>query len=135
VLSSRQATSLKRFHIIALVGRLTRDPELRHVEALNGRAVCDLRIAVSNGPEKPPTYVDVSAFHRQAEACAKYLAKGRQIGVEGRLVYREWEADDGSKRSKHSVIGRVEFLGSANGSKPSGEPEGAPAPADEDIPF
>jgi single-strand DNA-binding protein len=120
---------------VALIGRLTRDPELRHVEGLDGRAVCDLRIAVSNGPDKPPTYVDVSSFDRQAEACAQYLAKGRQVGVSGRLVYREWEAEDGSKRSKHSVIGRVEFLGSANGSGPAGEPETAAGVADEDIPF
>ncbi len=120
---------------VTLIGRLTSDVTLRHVESLDGRAVCDMRIAVSNGADKPPTYVDVSTFDRQAEACAEYLAKGRQIGVEGRLVYREWEAEDGSKRSKHSVIGRVEFLGWANGSKPSEEPEGAPEPDGEDIPF
>jgi single-strand DNA-binding protein len=120
---------------VDLVGRLTRDPELRKVEALNGRSVCELRIAVSNGPDKPATFVDVATFDKQADACARYLAKGRQVGVSGRLVYREWEADDGSRRSKHSVIGRVEFLGSSNGQKPEAEPESAPAPSDEDIPF
>ena len=56
--------------------------------------------------------VDVSTFDKQAEACARYLAKGRQVAVDGRLVYREWETEDGTKRSKHSVIGRVELLAS-----------------------
>lgn len=91
---------------VSLTGRLTRDPELQE---RGGKPVCDLRIAVDNG-QYDPTYVDVSTFDGQAEACAKYLAKGRQVAVNGQLVYREWEAEDGSKRSRHSVAGRVEFL-------------------------
>lgn len=120
---------------VALVGRLTKDPELGHIESQDGRAVCDLRIAITNGAENPPTYVDVSTFDRQAEACATYLAKGREVAVSGRLVYREWEAEDGFKRSKHSVIGRVQFLGSGNGSAAVGEDEEKSAPDGEDIPF
>jgi single-strand DNA-binding protein len=123
---------------VALVGRLTKDPELGHIESQDGRAVCDLRIAISNGAEKPPTYVDVSTFDRQAEACATYLAKGREVAVSGRLVYREWAADDGSKRSKHSVIGRVQFLGSGNGSADAGDADNSDpesTPDGEDIPF
>lgn len=123
---------------VALIGRLTKDPELGHIESQEGRAVCDLRIAITNGADKPPTYVDVSTFDRQAEACATYLAKGREVAVSGRLVCREWEAEDGSKRSKHSVIGRVQFLGSGNGSAAADDTEdGAPesTPEGEDIPF
>ena len=95
---------------MSLIGNLTRAPELRSMGE-SGRPVCDLRIAVDNGPDRDPTYIDVATFDKQAEACARYLAKGRKIGVDGRLVYREWESDNGSKRSKHAVIGRVEFLG------------------------
>jgi single-strand DNA-binding protein len=95
---------------------------------------------VDNGANDP-TYVDVSTFDKAADACAEHLAKGRRIAVSGRLVYREWEAEDGSKRSKHSVIGRVEFLGGKpqgssadNGSDPESEPAAVGAD-DEDIDF
>jgi single-stranded DNA-binding protein len=47
----------------------------------------------------------------RTDACAEHLAKGRQVAVTGRLTYREWEAKDGSKRSKHQVIGQVHFGG------------------------
>jgi len=125
---------------VNLIGRLTRDPELRSLPS--GQAVCEMRIAVDNGKsregeERAPTYVDVTTFGPQADACAKHLAQGRQVAVEGRLAYSEWSAEDGSKRSKHSVIGRVEFLAKPraaedNGTEPVGPGVGA---ADEDIPF
>jgi len=125
---------------VNLFGRLTRDPELRSIDSQKGRSVCDLRIAVDNGPNRGATYIDVATFDRQAEACAEHLAKGRQVAVEGRLVYREWEAEDGSKRSRHSVIGRVQFLGSSgsNGAGETAQAEPQPTPvgaAEEDIPF
>jgi len=122
---------------VNLIGRLTRDPELRSMPD-GQRSVCDLRIAVSNG-ENDPTYVDVATFDKQAEACAEHLSKGRQVAVSGRLIYREWEKD-GARRSKHSVIGRVEFLGKAparpedDGSQPSSEPAAVGA-ADDGIDF
>ncbi|MGH2986238.1 MAG: single-stranded DNA-binding protein [Solirubrobacterales bacterium] len=127
---------------INLIGRLTRDPELRSMP--DNRSVCELRLAVDNGVDsqgekRDPLYIDVSTFDRQADACAEHLSKGRQVAVSGRLVYREWEAEDGSKRSKHSVIGRVEFLSKPrsssadNGSDAESEPVGVGA--DEDIPF
>lgn len=124
---------------INLIGRLTRGPELRKLGE-SDRDVCELRIAVdngadSNGSKRDPTYVDVSTFDGQARACAEHLSQGRQVAVNGRLVYREWEADDGSKRSKHSVIGRVEFLGYKDGSRSRSEPEPAVGPADDDIAF
>lgn len=129
---------------VNLIGRLTRDPELRRMGD-SDRAVCELRLAVDqgvdgSGDKRDPLYIDVSTFDRQAEACAEHLSKGRQVAVAGRLVYREWTADDDTKRSKHSVIGRVEFLGKPksssadNGSDPESEPAAVGA-SDEDIPF
>jgi single-strand DNA-binding protein len=56
-------------------------------------------------------YIDVATFGAGADACAQYLEKGRQVAVTGRLSYRTWEAKDGSKRSKHQVIGNVSFGG------------------------
>jgi single-strand DNA-binding protein len=99
---------------VNLVGRLTRDPELKEIGG--GRSVCELRVAVGNpgrgGERGEPTYIDVSTFGKHAEACAAHLSKGRQVAVGGRLVFREWTARDGSKRSAHSIRGNVEFLGS-----------------------
>jgi single-strand DNA-binding protein len=92
---------------VVLVGRLTRDPE--HHELGDGRTVCDLRLAVNDRQDQPPLYIDVATFGAAADACARHLAKGRQVAVTGRLVLREWEAKGGSKRSKHQVIGRVAF--------------------------
>lgn len=123
---------------VNLIGRLTRDPELRH--APSGTAVCILRIAVNGVRDGEVCFVDVVAFEKQAEACAAHLTKGREVAVSGRLSYSEWQADDGSKRSRHEVIGRVQFLGSGrsaaasdNGSEPVAvEAAGGP---DEEIPF
>ena len=119
---------------VNLIGRLTRDPELR--ETKGGKPVCTMRLAVNGVREGDVTYVDVVTFDKQAEACAGHLAKGRQVAVAGRLSYSEWEADDGSKRSKHEVIGRVKFLSGRNGSAPQGAEAGAgETEPDEEIPF
>ena len=116
---------------VNMVGRLTRDPELKDTRA---GAVCQLRIAVDNpgrgGQKGEPTYVDVAAFGKHAEACASHLTKGEQVAVSGRLVYREWTGKDGAKRSAHSVRGNVKFL------EPKFSiPVTPEAPAQEEIPF
>ena len=102
---------------VSLIGGPTGDPELKEIGG--GRSVCEPRLAVDNpgrgGEKGEPTYVDVSTFGGQAEACAVHLSKGRQVAVSGRLVFREWTGRDGSKRSAHSVRGRVGFLGSRAG--------------------
>jgi len=123
---------------VNLIGRLTRDPELRSTPG--GTSVCTMRIAVNGIRDGEVTYVDVVTFEKQADACARHLAKGRAVGVTGRLSYSEWEASDGSKHSKHEVIGRVQFLGAAekasaraNESQPV--PVGAGAAGGEEIAF
>ena len=103
-----------------LVGNLTRDPVLRFTP--EGAAVCDLRVAVDAVGDTPPLYLNLATFGPQAQACAEHLAKGRQIAFTGRLVYREWQADDGTRRSRHSAVGRVEFLGSPASTTDSGDP-------------
>lgn len=100
---------------VTLVGRLTRDPELRHTGG--GNAVCSIRLAVSsrsrdesgNWADKP-NYFDVTVFGRQAETATNYLAKGRRIGVDGRLSWREWEAQDGGKRQTVEVVANDIFF-------------------------
>jgi single-strand DNA-binding protein len=102
--------SAPNINSVTLVGRLTAEPLLRQLP--DGRSVCDLRLAVNDQPDKP-AFIDVSTFGPGADACAEHLGKGRQVGVIGRLSYSEWENNDGKKRSKHEVVGRISFGGGA----------------------
>jgi single-strand DNA-binding protein len=102
---------------VTLVGNLTRDPELRQTP--QGTSVCTLGVAVNSSYKdssgqwvEKPNFFDVIVWGAQGENCARYLSKGRQVGVDGRLDQRSWEASDGSKRSKVEVIAdTVMFLG------------------------
>jgi single-strand DNA-binding protein len=142
---------------VVLVGNLTKDPELRHTPS--GTAVCKLRLAVNtrqkdaqgNWGDKP-NYFDITVWGNQGESCAQYLSKGRPVGVDGRLDWREWDAQDGTKRQAVEIIAdTVQFLGSREGGGGwgggDGERQFVPAAAtagnedftsssaDDDIPF
>ena len=93
---------------VSLIGNLTQDPEL---SKRGGREVCDLRVAVDGRGDADPVFVDVTTFDGSARACAEYLRMGRQVAVDGRLHYSQWEAEDGSRRSRLKIVGNVEFLG------------------------
>ena len=95
---------------VQLIGRLTRDPEAFEGQ---GHDVARMRLAVpERDPEAEPVYVDVVAFDGLAKTCAEHLDKGRQVAVSGRLHHSQWEAEDGSPRSRHEVIAReIKFLG------------------------
>ena len=146
------ATNINR---VVITGNLTRDPELRSTGG--GMSICSLRVAV-NGRKKDaetgqwvdkPNYFDVTVFGAQGENCAQYLSKGRPVAVEGRLNWREWEAQDGSKRQAVDIIAdTVQFLGSRDAPQSNGvvesdvpvdtsdlEPAAAGAGKDDDIPF
>jgi single-strand DNA-binding protein len=140
---------------VVLVGNLTRDPELRHTPS--GTAVCKLRVAVNTRQKDPqtqqwgdkPNYFDVTVWGNQGESCAQFLSKGRPVGIDGRLDWREWEAQDGQKRQAVEIIAdTVQFLGGRDGGEGGGgapqfvpaaaQAETAdfgPAGADDDIPF
>jgi single-strand DNA-binding protein len=99
---------------IIVIGRLTRDPELDATPS--GTAVCRIRLAIprrkKEGKDQGAVFVNVVTYGGQATASADYLTKGRQVGVSGRLEYREWTAQDGSPHSVHEVVAdHVEFLG------------------------
>jgi single-strand DNA-binding protein len=138
---------------VTLVGRLTRDPELRSLAS--GSSILSLGLAV-NGRQKDqtgnwvdkPNFFDVKVFGAQADMLANHLAKGRRIGVDGRLDWSSWEAQDGSKRSKVEIVAQsVQFLDSrgeggegASGNQfvPAGASGGSDADfqgSDDDIPF
>jgi len=103
---------------VVLVGNLTRDPELRTTPG--GTSVCKLRLAVNSRTKgadgqwaDKPNYFDVTVWGNQAESCSQYLSKGRPVGVDGRLDWREWDAQDGTKRQAVEIIAEsVQFLGS-----------------------
>ncbi len=144
---------------VIITGNLTRDPELNTLQS--GATVCDLRVAV-NGRRKDqqsgdwvdkPNYFNVKVWGPQGENAAKYLAKGRQVAIDGRLDWREWEDQSGNKRQTIDIIAdSVQFLGSREGGPSEGNSGAAPQPsvpvdttdmapvgaapaADEDIPF
>jgi single-strand DNA-binding protein len=97
---------------VTLIGTLTRDPEVREHSKTK---VCDIRVAESGARKESPMYINVSAFGRQAEVCEQYLVKGRQVAVAGQLRFREWQGEDGAKRSEHTIAAdRIDFL-SGNG--------------------
>lgn len=114
---------------VLLIGNLTRDPEVRYTPG--GRAVCDLRLAVSrrfkraNGEDGEETcFVTVVVWDKQGENCGKYLTKGSPAFVEGRLQLDEWEKD-GKKSSVLRVLAeRVQFLSARRAEGGEGGPEG-----------
>lgn len=121
---------------VTLVGRLTRDPEIRHMPS--GDPICSIRLAVSSRARDEngqwgdkSNYFDVTVFGRQAETAANYLTKGRRIGVDGRLSWREWTTQDGSKRQSVEVVANdVFFLDSRGDGGGGGEGGGwSQAPA------
>jgi single-strand DNA-binding protein len=157
------ATNINR---VVLTGNLTADPELRSLPS--GTSVCKLRVACNtrrkNGStgewEDKPNYFDVTVWGAQGENAARYLSKGRPVAVDGRLEWREWEAQDGAKRQAIDIIAdSVQFLGSRDeasggpigdraagngasrgGEVPVDERDFQPAPVgagagDDDIPF
>lgn len=95
---------------VMLLGNLTRDPELRQTP--KGMAICKLSVAMNrqyktqDGERREEvTFVDVDAFGQQAEVLAKYLSKGRQVFIEGRLKLDKWDdKNTGEKRSRLGVI-------------------------------
>ena len=127
---------------VTLVGNLTRDPELRQTPS--GTSVCQLGVAVNSSYKdssgqwvEKPNFFDVVVWGTQGENCARYLAKGRQVAVDGRLDQRSWDAQDGTKRSKVEIIAdTVMFIGGQRGEtrEPAfrGGAQHAPVPAAQD---
>jgi len=133
---------------VILVGNLGRDPEIRYTQ--QGTAVANFSLATTNRfksrsgeMEERTEWHRIVAWDKLAEICGQYLAKGRQVYIEGRLQTREWEDKDGNKRSTTEVVAQtMQMLGrregqagasGPSGSGPASEPMGD-APDDE-IPF
>ena len=107
---------------VILTGNLTRDPELSSLPS--GTSVCKLGLAVNRRYKdsatgewtEKPNYFDIKVWGSQGENCANFLSKGRAIAVDGRLEWSQWEAQDGTKRSKVEIVAdTVQFLGAPAG--------------------
>jgi len=121
------------YNKIILVGNLTRDLEIRYTQS--GSAIGKVGIATNrkwkdqSGEQKEEImFVDLTFFGRTAEIANQYLRKGSKVLVEGRLVLEQWTAQDGTKRSKHSVtVSEMKMLDSRGDNPSGGSYGGAPA--------
>ena len=139
---------MSSFNKVILLGNLTRDPQVRYTPG--GTAVAEIGLAVNrtwfdqktNSRRDETTFVDVTLWGRQAEVAGEYLAKGRQVLIEGRLQLDTWEdKESGQKRSKLRVVaenmkmvggrgegGSAGGGGGGGGRGEGGRPEGRGAP-------
>ena len=135
---------------IFVMGRLTRDPELRRTNS--GTAVTSFTLAVDRDFKnadgtKETDFIDVVAWRGTAEFTAKYFNKGRMAVVEGRLQMRDWTDKDGNKRRNAEVIADNVYFGNSRSDNASGDHQAAKAPVnvdaedfdevedDDDLPF
>ena len=130
---------------VLLIGHLGADPEIRYLPK-SGKAVANFRMATNEvwtdpeGKQQERTeWHRIVAFGRLAEFCGEYLAKGKQVYVEGRLRTREWTDQNGQRRFTTEIIARSIILLGAKGEAPVGEEEEVvyePIEQDEeDVPF
>lgn len=139
-------------NIIALMGRIVAEPELRHTP--NGVATCTFRIAVDRnfvraGEERKADFIDIVTWRKTAEFVCKYFGKGSLIAVNGSLQTRNYEDKNGNKRTAYEVVAdNVHFTGEKTENKPkpfgpasmpvdinSGPDDFAVIDSGEDLPF
>ena len=128
---------------IFIMGRLTRDPELRRTQ--NGTAVTSFSLAVdrdykSQSGEKETDFIDVVAWRGTAEFVSKYFTKGRMAVIDGRLQLRDWTDRDGNRRKSAEVVADNVYFGESKGTSEKPGKNGASVFAelevdDGDLPF
>ncbi len=128
---------------IIVMGRMTRDPELRRTNS--GTAVASCTVAVdrdfkSQSGEKETDFIDVVAWRNTAEFVSKYFSKGRMAVVEGRLQLRDWTDKDGNKRRTAEIVADSVYFGDSKrdgGDAAQIEPQGGFSEIEDDgnLPF
>lgn len=110
---------------ITIMGRLTRDPELRYTQS--GTAVTSFTLAVErdfggkDGGQKPVDFIDCLAWRHTAEFVANYFSKGRMAVVSGQLQMRNWEDKNGNKRRSYEVVAQNVYFGDSKREVDSGQ--------------
>ena len=99
---------------VILMGRLTRDPEVRYTQT-NNTLVASFSIAVNRrfirpGEERQADFINIVAWSKLGEFCSKYFKKGQQVGVIGRLQVRNWEDEQGQKRYVTEVVAEEAYF-------------------------
>ncbi len=120
---------------VVVIGRLTRDPELRALPS--GTSVCSLRIACNSsrrdaagGYTEHPNFFDISVYGPPAENVARYTHKGSRVAIDGRLEWREWETEEQRRQAVSIVADTVQFLDGPGGRDGDG---GATDPPSEEL--
>ncbi len=127
---------LQKMNSVCLIGRLTKNPELRH--ANSGIAVCNFSLAVdrrfkSDG-QPEVDFINIVTFGKTAEFATKWFSKGLRVGVTGRIQTRNWEGDDGKRHYATDVI--AESLDFADGKRDSNKQKQDDFDFnDDDVPF
>ena len=114
---------------VILIGNLGADPELKHTKG--GTSVCTLSLATAYKPkdgEEATEWHRVVVWGKRADSCGRYLSKGRQVYIEGRLQTRKWDQDGVTRYTTEVVAQQVTFLGKKGDDSGAGR-EQAPAPA------
>lgn len=125
-------------NVVMLIGRLTRDPEIRYTQSQ--MAVCNFSIAVDrpvrSGEERKADFPRITVFGKQAENCSRYLFKGSMVAVQGRLQTGSYKKQDGSTVYTTDVVAdRVQFLTpKSSGGEQGGTYQRAAAPAPQQAP-
>ena len=115
---------------VVLVGRLTREPELRALPS--GRSVCSLRVACNSARrdsdgemQERPNFFDVNVYGAAADSVANYMHRGSRVGIDGRLDWREWETAEHERRQAVSIVAEtVQFLDSPGRDRAAGSDDG-----------
>ena len=133
------------YNRIILIGRLTRDPELRYVPS--GAPVASFTLAVDRPfrdqqGNRETDFIDIVAWRKLAEQVSQYMSKGRMVAVEGRLQIRSYETQDGQKRKVSEVVADgIRFLDRGKTTAPAEAPAAVHeetaqgSTEDEDVPF
>ncbi len=127
-------------NLVVLIGRLTRDPELRYTPG-NGTAVATFTLAVDRSfvnkqGEKEADFINIVTWDKLAETCANYLQKGRLVAVTGRLQIRSYDDREGVRRKAAEVVARdVRFLERPRSEETQTFPGDEMAVGEDDIPF
>jgi single-strand DNA-binding protein len=125
---------------VLLCGRLGRDPEVRFIAT--GKALCTLSLATdehwtdgSGAKQQRTEWHRVQVWGKQAEACGQYLAKGRQVLIEGALRTRRYEKNGETRSATEVIAQHIEFVGSSRPQENTGSAVPPPQPSDDDVPF
>lgn len=120
-------------NIVVLMGRLTKDPELRYTGS--GTPVCSFNLAVNYGygEKQRVDYINCVAWNKTAEFVSKYFSKGKMIALEGRIATRSWDGQNGKKRYvTEVVVQEASFAGDGKGDQGAAPAAQAASGADAD---